>query len=277
MNPLAQGDCLASEIYCWMQCMQPAHYNLTCPLSEVTCVDDAGNAVDPDEMDSSHQLGCVGVATEDSGGFCKGSGVDMYMQGFVSYLTGKYREHGGSETPQCLALWFEEWELDTRSKFNWACVGCLFLGAATEAVSWIRRNVKQLLRGQPLLLEIPVMCFLYAGQLTLGYFDMLVAMTYQVELFVCVVLGLALGHGIFSILLLRLKIDARSIRMAFAKEGAKSTIVPPHDPDEGADNDDVRAAQLHGGADMRSKLLPSSDEDVVDPCCQFLHVEEEDG
>jgi hypothetical protein len=42
------------------------------------------------------------------------------------------------------------------------------------------------------------MVFLYAAQLTLGYFAMLVAMTYQSELFICIVLGLATGHWVFN-------------------------------------------------------------------------------
>jgi hypothetical protein len=38
------------------------------------------------------------------------------MSGFVSYVTGKYRTDGGSTTPGCMVLWFEDWKLDTQGK-----------------------------------------------------------------------------------------------------------------------------------------------------------------
>ena len=50
----------------------------------------------------------------DPGGFCQGTGATMYMSGFVSYVTGKYRTDDGSTTPQCIALWFEDWVLDSQ-------------------------------------------------------------------------------------------------------------------------------------------------------------------
>jgi hypothetical protein len=40
---------------------------------------------------------------------------------------------------------------------------------------------------------------LYAFQVTAGYLLMLVSMTYHVPLFFCVVLGLTLGHAVFSV------------------------------------------------------------------------------
>jgi hypothetical protein len=43
------------------------------------------------------------------------------------------------------------------------------------------------------------MLSLYFIQVTLGYVAMLVAMTYQVELFLAVVIGLTAGHGIFNL------------------------------------------------------------------------------
>jgi len=51
----------------------------------------------------------------------------MYMQGFVSYLSGSYASTG-YETPQCLSLWFEDWVLNSAGKFAAACFGCLLLG-----------------------------------------------------------------------------------------------------------------------------------------------------
>merc|ERR1719295_1428589 len=40
--------------------------------------------------------------------------------------------------------------------------------------------------------------FLFALNIASGYLAMLVAMTYSVELFICMVVGLVIGHGIFN-------------------------------------------------------------------------------
>merc|ERR1719330_2122830 len=40
--------------------------------------------------------------------------------------------------------------------------------------------------------------FLFGVNIASGYFAMLVAMTYSVELFICMILGLVIGHGIFN-------------------------------------------------------------------------------
>ena len=39
---------------------------------------------------------------------------------------------------------------------------------------------------------------MYGVNVTSGYFAMLVAMTYSVELFSCMILGLVLGHALFN-------------------------------------------------------------------------------
>lgn len=110
---LVTETCPDGEISCWATCMPIAPYNLTCPSYEITCVDTSGNPADPTLHVPSNQPGCVGMYV-DPGGFCQGSGVNMYMEGFVSYVTGKYRTAGGSTTPQCLVLWFEDWKLDSQ-------------------------------------------------------------------------------------------------------------------------------------------------------------------
>ena len=39
---------------------------------------------------------------------------------------------------------------------------------------------------------------MYGVNVTSGYFAMLVAMTYSVELFSCMIVGLVLGHALFN-------------------------------------------------------------------------------
>ena len=114
-------SCLTGQIYCWHQCDDISAYNLTCPISEVTCVGPDGQPADPDLHNPANQPGCVGQAYVDPGGFCTGSGVSMYMEGFISYVTGEYRTKGGSHTPSCLVLWFPDWIIDTQG-----ALVCLF-------------------------------------------------------------------------------------------------------------------------------------------------------
>ena len=126
-------------------------------------------------------------------------------------------------------------------KFAAACLGCLLLGIFTEGLSYLRRWVRSLLRARRAPEQILVMCFLYSVQLAFGYFCMLIAMTYQVELFVCVVVGLGAGHGIFNFKV-SLPTDASSGTSASGSKGFRASDEP---------------------------------EDLVDPCCQYLAMEED--
>ena len=78
------------------------------------------------------------------------------------------------------------------------------------------------------------MGFMYAVQLMFGYFCMLIAMTYQVELFVCVVVGLGLGYITFN-------------------------FKP------------APAAGSEPALTQSEKVV----DDIVDPCCQYLHLEDD--
>jgi len=227
-------SCNAGELYCWAECMSLEPYNLTCPYNEITCVDTSGNPTDPTQHVPSNHPGCVGQAYADPGGFCQGQGVNMYMTGFVSYVTGKYRTDGGSTTPSCLVLWFEDWVLDSQGKFFAACFGVLLLGLFTEGLTQVRRKVRTATRSMGVPEQALAMGFMYAVQLMFGYFCMLIAMTYQVELFVCVVVGLGVGYVTFN------------FKPAPAAEKEPTITV--------------------------SEEVVN---DIVDPCCQYLHLEED--
>ena len=114
----------------------------------------------------------------------------------------------------CIILLFTEWRLDTAAKFWLAILGTVALGVAGEALTWFRRNrmssaaalarpgqlgqlVRWLRRGPARWRA--AMATLFVVQATLGYFLMLVAMTYQGELFIAVILGLGLGHAAFNV------------------------------------------------------------------------------
>merc|ERR1719481_1332373 len=124
--------------------------------------------------------------------FCQpGSGTDMYMQGFVT--SGKAKE-------ACVILLFNSWVLNSREKFAIGCVGVIFLGIAIEAMLCLRRllqsgKVLRRLRG---LSRRGAIILLFALNIASGYLAMLVAMTYSVELFICMVVGLVAGHALFN-------------------------------------------------------------------------------
>jgi len=123
--------------------------------------------------------------------FCNGYGTDMYMKGFTTSGNGK---------DACVILLFKSWVLDTRIKFGFGCVGVILLGIAIEGMLCLRRE----LQSRKILLRISGVArrasivLLFALNIASGYLAMLVAMTYSVELFICMVIGLVLGHAIFN-------------------------------------------------------------------------------
>lgn len=128
----------------------------------------------------------------------------MYMDGFKFSLS-------GDEHP-CLNLFFADWTLDTKGKFYAALFGVFALAVIVEAISTFRyrivRSVKKAHRRasssssqsqsqrstQILRLFVTL---LHGLQGLLGYLLMLATMTFSVELLLAVVLGLAVGYGIF--------------------------------------------------------------------------------
>ena len=94
---------------------------------------------------------------------------------------------GGFESVQadCIIYLFAGWVLDTRTKFALGALGTFVLAILCEYLTWVRRSYLsaspsiRLFRGRRRLLKA-VKASLFTTQATLGYFLMLVAMTYQV-------------------------------------------------------------------------------------------------
>lgn len=131
-------------------------------------------------------------------------------------------------------------------KFAAACIGCILVGILTEAFTTLRRRARDVLRSKPELLQKFMHCVLYASHLVFSYFCMLIAMTYQVELFVCVIAGLAIGHGLFHY----------------------KPVVAPVAVVAGKNNGFTDADKGYQGNNV-------ADDDVVDPCCQYLSMEDD--
>jgi len=191
-SSLKQQQCDESTAYCWMDCLE---IPTSCVMdSTLQCINSESKPCCTDTittnceaMDSS----CHWQCNTTEYGFCNGQGTDMYMKGFTVSGNGK---------DACVILLFKTWVLDTRTKFAFACVGVILLGIAIEGLLCLRREVqsrKILIRIRGLARRTSIV-FLFALNIGSGYLAMLVAMTYSVELFFCMVIGLVVGHTIFN-------------------------------------------------------------------------------
>jgi len=262
------GGCGSGEVLCWMQCMPTSA--LSCgPGTQPECVDTTTDSVVSGGITCpSGAANCAAMcaaapspsppsyneSSPSSSGFCLGSGTDMYMDGFQTWLfsgsggDGEDSANGGKLL--CLNLLFSSWTLDSKAKVAFACLGTLALAVFSEFMGKARREASRLRmarlaknRQKSVLnshlgrsrngdkytsmdvsggggghegkaggasvfvwasslcmsLDDVGMAFLFGVQVSLGYFLMLIAMTYQAELFACVVLGLSVGHALFNL------------------------------------------------------------------------------
>jgi len=122
----------------------------------------------------------------------------MHMRGFVGKI-GPFGDPG--EAHNCVILLFHSWTLDSVAAFVCAVVGTFAIAIFTEGLSCLRRehlSTSPWLRQRPLTFRLGLSA-LFTCQVTLGYCLMLIAMTYQLELFLAVMLGLGAGHLIFNV------------------------------------------------------------------------------
>jgi len=115
----------------------------------------------------------------------------MHMTGFVT----------ASEEHPCLILLFPEWVLSDAARFWIAVAGTVMAGILAEGLVAFRRwHMDSMSRSKsPRWFQKAQKIVLYAAGRTLGYLVMLVTMTFSVELFAAVILGLSLGHLLFNL------------------------------------------------------------------------------
>ena len=139
--------------------------------------------------------------------------MDMSMQGFRMYS-----EYGDGDVG-CIAYLWPKWVIDTPYKFWCAVAGTFVLSVMAEACVALRRaavagggqlggfsalasaqgsGAARIDSNASRMLWTLVEGMLYLVQVVLGYTLMLVAMTYQLELFLAVAVGLAVGHMVFN-------------------------------------------------------------------------------
>jgi len=189
-------QCSEGQAYCWMNCLdvpqEPcANATTICKnqYDKPCCTDTVTEDCESMDQSCGWEQTCKKLGPLP---FCReGSGTDMYMQGFTT---------SGKPKDACVILLFNSWVLNSREKFGIGCVGVIFLGIAIEAMLCLRRllqsrRILPRLRGVSRRASI---IFLFALNIASGYLAMLVAMTYSVELFICMVVGLVAGHAFFN-------------------------------------------------------------------------------
>ena len=196
--------------FCWMQCLA-----LDCGGSATPqCVEKAtgvvvdGNTHCPsgnhncelrcpaNKTDHKHDAGLgpssSSTAAEDIG-FCAGVGVDMHMDGFHSLMF-------DTAPASCLNLLFVTWTLDSAGKFVAALFGVFLAAILSEAMTAYRRKLS-MIKG-PASRTRKMKCgriALHVAQVAWGYLLMLLAMTYNLEVFLVLCGGLASGHAFFNL------------------------------------------------------------------------------
>lgn len=194
---LKSAECAGNSAYCWMNCLEipadcPSIQNATCHNSKAEpCCTHPDKTEGCANMDSTCHWSCPAPPPSPEAPFCNGYGTDMYMNGFQA--------SGKSKNP-CVILLFESWVLNTRIKFMFGCIGVIVLGVVIEYMLCARRMIqsnKALIRLRNPWRKMTII-FLFGLNIGSGYLAMLVAMTYSLELFLCMVVGLVVGHAIFN-------------------------------------------------------------------------------
>jgi len=190
--------CKEGTAYCWMSCMpvpdkcqgHPDQMKCFNDKNNVTCRTNSHGKV----MDPGCEWHCMGKPDR-SNDFCNGA-MDMLMSGFEAA--------GVDNSNPCIILFIKAWTLDSRLKFSFACIGVMLLGILVEFNIFVRRKlttrrrISAYLRATTPSIRRLASIFLFGFNLFLGYLAMLVAMTYSIELFMCVILGLMIGHAAFN-------------------------------------------------------------------------------
>jgi len=213
-----------TNFFCWHQCIDipnPEYvkdyvrdgYSLYCldPAIMVSTDNSIPEATDPCKGGYAHNSNCVGswqgtdksvsgyefpglkqeLAAQQASypvpdgieeQYCYG-GTSMYMDGF----------HWLDTT--CVILLFPAWVLSSPFKFGLACFGSILFGILLELVLYKRRSVYELPAG---FRRLALSALVYGVQLTMGYFIMLLVMTYSGPLFVSCISGMVIGHVFFN-------------------------------------------------------------------------------
>ncbi|KAL7456153.1 hypothetical protein ACHAWC_007658 [Mediolabrus comicus] len=194
--------------------------------------------------------------------YCYG-GTSMYMDGFNWF---------GST---CVIFLFPSWVLSTRFKFGIACFGAILFGVALELVLYKRRTVYALPAGYRRLV---LSALVYGLQLTMGYFIMLLVMTYSGPLFVSCVSGMLIGHVLFNAQdSLIKKFQDRSTPKDEKDTARRSSELSSYqNGDISYGTNDVLAAENGRPTEKTTLKGPLRRPSGATPCCQYTMEDPDD-
>jgi hypothetical protein len=200
--PNPQCDVTKNEFLCGQQCLSLHSSSRSCELKDIQCINqETGETMTGNEPCLNCQLECLPPSTDEpislqssssgrNNNYCSGDGASMSMTGFFSLVS----DPKGS-TP-CLNLWFDTWTLNNSTKFAFACLGVLFMGILVQYLMVLRPRLSLFIQNKSMR-RITGGC-LFGLTMMLNYVLMLTAMTYSVELFCMVAIGLTGGFAIFQ-------------------------------------------------------------------------------
>jgi len=118
--------------------------------------------------------------------------MTMSMGGFQSALFSK------GHPADCITFLFTEWKLDRPGKYVGAMIVTFGVAVLSEGITnWQPQIRNTYLEGKPKHQRKTLMTLIYGFQQFLGWLLMLIAMTFSIELFACVILGLFFGKFLF--------------------------------------------------------------------------------
>lgn len=155
------------------------------------CFDPSSDhSCDPSVMDRQCRVECQAqqapTPTVNPSAFCSGS-TAMFMTGFT---------WSGDARKPCVILLIPSWVLDTPGKFAAGCIASVVLGILIEGLLAARRRFLSYIRRS--LLRGLVGALGFGLSVAVAYLAMLIIMTYSCELFICVCIGLVIGHFAFG-------------------------------------------------------------------------------
>ena len=185
--------------------------------------------------------------------FCYG-GTSMYMDGFHWMDT------------VCVIYLFPEWILNTKGKFVAAAIGSLFVGIFLEAVIMRRRMVMSSMGASYKRLAASAM--FYGLQLTIGYFAMLVVMTFSGPLFMCIILGIVGGHILFNAKDAVFAVKESASKSVSHHADVHSNTCCPHHPEQPSTGNNSPSTSTSYGTlcDGDINGVPEGST----PCCQHI-------
>lgn len=208
-----EKQCEAGDAYCWHDCLpapqcgdSDSQSNLCMNLNTAgLCGEDDHNCRPVCARHSPNALIQLKPQKGSSTVAFQGltSKAELFCSGKTSMsMTGFFFAFPGSVSNPCIAYLFPQWVLKSPGQFWWGMFVSFVFGLTVEIAVLVRRIVNSKAahehRRRARLVWRGTGLFLFGLNISIAYICMLVAMTYCVELFIAVVLGLTVGHLVFG-------------------------------------------------------------------------------